>query len=101
MFHLESSVYLPHNLQLVCGLGTDHTLGLDPFIELFGCQVSTCYSRLLQRRPALMSGLSNLTCLVISNVRIQSGDQHQASMQKLMASVFVGLDTDNAVLREA
>ena len=85
----------------VRGLGPDHALGLDPFIELFGGQVSTGDSRLLQSRPALMSRLGNLAGLVVANVGIQSGNKHQASMQKLMATSFVGLDANNAIVREA
>src|SRR5689334_19596280 len=55
----------------------DHVLGLHPLVELLGGQEPEFDGGGLQGLTLLVRGLRDLRGVVVSDVRIESGDEHQ------------------------
>src|SRR5207248_1111185 len=73
----------------------------DPLIELLGSDESELECSFLQRGSFLVRRLGDLRRLVVADVRIERGDQHQRLAHQLPDPLAVGLDSHGAVVVEA
>ena len=58
-------------------LGSEHELGADVFVELLRAKSLKLHSTLLEGKVLLVSVLGNLGSHVVTNDRVQAGDEHQ------------------------
>src|SRR5919197_5878172 len=54
-----------------------HLLGPDPLVELLGGDQPELHRGLLQRLVLLVRLLGDLRCVVVADVRVERGEQHQ------------------------
>lgn len=80
-----------------CLLGSQHIFGLDPVGELLFGQVSELESGGFQRGSFFVRGLCDFRGLVVSDVFVQSGDQHEGLVHDFVDVVAVGLDAHDTV----
>mmetsp|Transcript_11574 Transcript_11574/g.21641 ORF Transcript_11574/g.21641 Transcript_11574/m.21641 type:complete len:233 (+) Transcript_11574:78-776(+) len=82
----------------LCFVRANHLFWLDPFIKLLRCQKLTLYCSLFQRQSLLMRCFGNNRRLIISNIRIQSSNKHQTSMQKFVNVLHIGFYTNDTII---
>src|SRR5882672_10452867 len=78
----------------------DHGLRPDPLVELLRCHIAERERRLLQGRAFLVRLLRDLRRLVVADVRVERGDEHERVPQQLLDALAPGLDAGRAVLVE-
>ena len=81
-------------------LWSNHLLWFDILIELFGSENPKTESWLLQWSSLLVSLLSSLCCIIVSNVWIKSRHQHEWILHQLINSLTIRLETIQTVLSE-
>ena len=72
---------------------SQHMFRYNPSLELFFSEYFQLQSTLFQSKSLFMSMFSNSGSLIISNMRVQSSDQHQTLLQQLCNLFFI---SDNA-----
>src|SRR6185295_2158078 len=78
-----------------------HFFGLHPRVELFWRDEAQLHRRFLQRLAGLVGGLGDLRRVVVADMGVEGGHQHQRVLQVLADALAVGLDSLHAVLAEA
>src|SRR5579883_3006972 len=79
----------------------DHGLRPHPPVEVLGREQAKRHSGFFERRAFLMSLLSHLGGIVIADMRIQRGDQHQAVLQIGGDARAFRIDTNHTMFAEA
>src|SRR5687767_14795791 len=78
-----------------------HLLGSHPCVELVACHETELDRDFSQRLTLLVRSLRDLGGIVVADVRIQSGDEHQRIVEILLDAHAVRLDANDAVLAQA
>mmetsp|Transcript_8830 Transcript_8830/g.26545 ORF Transcript_8830/g.26545 Transcript_8830/m.26545 type:complete len:236 (+) Transcript_8830:325-1032(+) len=81
-------------------LGPQHIFGYNCFVKFLSRQQPELDRRLLQSAPILVRSLGDLCCIVISDHRVQSGDQHERLRKQLAHALLVDFEVLDAVLSE-
>ncbi len=86
---------------LLVGLGwSQHELRADPLLELLVVQKTEGDGGLLQGGALLVGLLGALGCVVVTNVGVQGGHQHQRLVHDGVDLLLVSLNANDAVLGE-
>ena len=70
---------------------------MKPLIELLLFEVANIDGLSLKRRAFLVGRLRDVCSSVVANVRVESGNDHEALIEKLFDAVAVGMNGSNAV----
>lgn len=81
-------------------LGGNHQLGPDELVKLLLGQAAKLERRLLESQTLLVRVLGDPAGLVVADLAVEAGDQHERLAHELVDALTVGLDADNAVLLE-
>src|SRR5580704_5946054 len=73
--------------------GMRHVLRPDPFVELRRGQITQLQRRVTEREFLPVGLERNLRRLLVSDMRIQCGHQHERVVEMLVDALAVGLDT--------
>jgi hypothetical protein len=79
------------------GFGAQHVLRDNPFVVLLGGHEARLESGLLEGGALLVRGLGDVSSLVVADVGVEGGDQHERLVQDLLDLVSVGNHTFNTV----
>ena len=80
--------------------GADHVFRLDFLIEFFGGEESEGHGGLFECAVFFECFLRHLRRVVVADVRVERGDQHQRVVQVVFDIVFIRFDADGAVFVE-
>src|SRR5437762_12482635 len=79
----------------------DHRFRPDPFVELLAGDEAELDRRLAQCLAGLVRGLRDLGGLVVADVGVQGGDEHERVLEVVPDALEVRLDADDAMLAKA
>mmetsp|Transcript_14097 Transcript_14097/g.42519 ORF Transcript_14097/g.42519 Transcript_14097/m.42519 type:complete len:557 (-) Transcript_14097:154-1824(-) len=79
-------------------VGSNHELRADPLVEVVGRNYPQGHSGLLEGGALLVRLLGRRRRLVIPNLVIESGDEHEGLVEQLSDAGLVGPDAHNAVI---
>src|SRR5438270_3966183 len=78
-----------------------HPLGTHPLVELRFRDVTERERRFLERRPLAVRFFCDGCGLVVADMRIERGHEHQRALEQLLDARTIGLDPAGAMLIEA
>src|SRR5258708_40037665 len=82
-------------------LPSEHPLGPHPLLELLGRDVAQRERRLLEGGSFLVRLLRDLRGLVVADVRVERGDEHEGILQELGDALAPRRDARGAMIAEA
>src|SRR2546427_11981212 len=78
-----------------------HCFRADPLVELLGAHVAQREGRLFQGGALLVRLLGDLRGLVVADMRVERGDEHERVLQQLGDALAPRLDSRRAMVAEA